>query len=125
MRVAPPWFLKELKRIDPALYVRYDETSDSFEIIKDLAYFPPGSKRLVRESVIRAVFKHANDAALTELAKRKKYWQNECLCSSERQIAQIKRENAEAKRKRRDNAAELQAEGAMEAYRLATRKTFS
>ena len=125
MRSVPTWFKGELKRFDPAMKIRYDEQADCFDIIKEIAYFPAGSKKLMRETVIRATFKRLDDAAMTEIKRRNKHWQGVLQCSAERQMKEISDMNKEAKMKKREYAAELVATGICEADWLKRRHTVS
>jgi hypothetical protein len=112
----PSWWKKELKIIDPALSVVWNEHLRYFEVWKTLEYKPLNSRRMVKEPVLRACFDRLNDAGLTNLRHRQWIGRHIMRGSAENYIKWIKDEEKAEKAKEIDRSRDMMAHGFMEMF---------
>jgi len=128
----PKWFTSELASIDPKYFIEYNDAYNYYEIKHHVEYcvvddWGRVEKRSVNPTV--AVFQHLNDAALTDIRRRKKIGEMFARLSDKDSAKAYRKwivnQNAEAKRKAQELADEMMTKGFMKIHKLQTSKTFS
>ena len=126
-RHIPDWWIKDLHDIDPTYYVVYSQIYDYFTITKKVRYLyeDGGKMEHVEREVPLAVFRDLNDRALDNLRQRKAIGRKfERENNPTAYLDWIKSERKEARRKQRELALEMKAEGFMKIHQAETRTGF-
>lgn len=127
MSYVPKWFSRELKMIDPSYYVQFNDHYGYFEIKKRVHYYVMdgwGRSEERLEAPSLATFKLLNDAALTNLRKRKLVGLK-FKGSTKAYLKYLRSLNQESKRKGKALAREMMAEGFMRIHNIGRRKIFT
>ena len=122
MKIVPNWFKRELKILDPKYYVVYNDHYNYFEIKHTVRIIRHGREFISRPNL--AVFKVLNDAAMTNLRKRK-YVGRKFQGDTKKYLNWIRRNNEEAKEKKRQIGLEMMTEGYMRIHNLGRRTYFT
>jgi len=129
MRAISKWFLRELKLLDPDLKVRYNPDLNYFEVTKVVnAYLPKkgGGYAHIQRELIRAVYDHLNDEALTNIRYRQYLGRkHNAKGDPNAYMKLIMEENKAAKAKESRRAREMIAEGARRMYMVGRQKYYT
>ena len=117
----PKWFTRELSFVDPSYYVRTNEQTQVYEIVKDSDIVIPskmnGPIRITGPKVVD-VFRYLNDSALTHLRYRKYLGrQMNIVENPKKELAYLEAQEKAAMRKEKEIGYEMMAEGMYEGYK--------
>lgn len=113
-RHVPKWWADELALIDPTYFLVYNQEYDYFTVTKKVRYLyeQNGEYGKVERDIPLATFRNLNDAALNNLRERKAVGRKfERESNPTAYLDWIKGEGREARKKARELALEMQAEG--------------
>jgi len=128
--VSPPkWFLRQLSCIDPTYYIRLNEETHLYEIVKDVDHVIPfrdGQKYRLRGPRIVDVFIRLNDDALNKLRYRKYLGRRmNILENPQKEFNFMKAQETAAKAKEKALCDEMVAEGISEGYKYEIQRKHS
>jgi hypothetical protein len=131
-KTPPEWFLKEIVMIDPTYYVVYNDEFDYYQVMKEIRVFdvgPDGKMEKQDRTSALATFRYANDRALDDLRRRKKFSLQFNRASTEDDdnayLNWIAEQNRENNAKAREYSIEMRAEGYMKMHKARTSATFN
>jgi len=119
---APKWFERELEIIDPTYFVVFNKKYQYYEIKKQMNVVKEGGLVVVRPTL--AVFRRLNDRALNNLRERK-HTGRKYAGDSKKYLNYLNSLNVESKKKKRELAHEMMAEGYMRIHNLGRKKIFT
>jgi len=116
------WFERELAIIDSTYFVVFNKRYQYYEIKKQMNVVRNGGLVVVRPTL--AVFRRLNDRALDNLRERK-FMGIKYGGEPEKYLNYLNGLNVESKKKKRELAMEMMAEGYVRIHNLERRKIFT
>lgn len=116
------WFERELAIIDDSYFVVFNKRYEYYEIKKQMNVVKDG--RLVVVKPTLAVFRRLNDRALDNLRERK-FMGRKYSGDPKKYLNYLNGLNVESKKKKKELAMEMMAEGYVRIHNLGRRKIFT